>query len=91
MARKTAFFGNLRMPQSPAERDAGTWGALFGLAVVVVGLLGLIALVTPHLLGIALVIAGLISFGSLHYLIWGWWLGRHLRGKASGDQIDSPP
>jgi hypothetical protein len=46
------------------------------------------ALVTPHLLGIALVIAGFVGFGSLHYLIWGWWLGRHLRGTTADGKAD---
>lgn len=66
------------MTQSPAERDLGTWGALFGLVVIAIGLLGLVAMVAPQLLGIALVIGGFIGFGSLHYLLWGWWLGRRL-------------
>lgn len=61
------------MPSSD-NRDAATWGVLFGLLVLAVSLLGLMALVAPQVFGVVLVIAGFVSFGALHYLVWGWWL-----------------
>ena len=76
------------MTQSPAERDAGTWGALFGLGFVVIGLLGLVAMVVPHLLRITLVVAGFVGFGALHYLIWGWWLGQTLKDEPGDSDLE---
>lgn len=63
---------------APEARDAGTWAALFGLVVVAVALLGLMAMVAPHLLGIVLILLGFLGFGAFHYLVWGWWLGATL-------------
>lgn len=57
------------------SRDLGTWIALFGLAVIALCLLGLMAMVAPHLLGVIVILAGFLGFGALHYVLWGWWLG----------------
>ncbi|MFO0918490.1 MAG: hypothetical protein U0872_09270 [Planctomycetaceae bacterium] len=78
------------MTRSPAEQDAGTWAAVFALAVVGLGLLGLAALVTPHLLGIMLVVGGFVGFGAFHYLVWGWWLGRRFSDEAASAKTEEP-
>ena len=67
----------------------GTWGVLFGLLIIAGGLLGLIAMVAPHVLGIVLVFAGFLLFGSLHYLIWGWWM-RPLLEEQEAFERQSP-
>ena len=71
----------------PADsRDTATWGALFGLLTVAVGLLGLMAIVAPHVFGIVLIGVGLLGFGAFHYLVWGWWLGQSL---SQTPEVDS--
>lgn len=75
------------MPPSDA-RDAATWGVLFGLLVLAGGLLGLMAMVAPHVFGIVLVVVGFLGFGALHYLIWGWWLRIKL---TENDDVNTGP
>jgi hypothetical protein len=65
-------------PSGSESRDVATWIAVVVLLVLVGSLLGLMALVTPHLLGVVLVIAGFVGFGALHYVVWGWWLRKSL-------------
>jgi len=76
---------------STESREAGTWGALVALLVVSFGLLGLIALVTPHLLGVVLVVGGLGGFVVMHYVLWGWWLGQSLTHDAELRDNDGRP
>lgn len=79
------------MPGSES-RDVGTWIALFGLAVVAVCLLGLMAMVAPHLLGVFAILAGFLGFGALHYVLWGWWLGPMMKERPPEDQpVDDEP
>lgn len=73
---------------SSDARDAATWGVLFGLLGVAVGLLGLMALVAPQVFGVVLVIAGFVSFGALHYLLWGWWLRPRLMERDDAEHPD---
>lgn len=70
---------------SDGTKDAGTWIALGVLFVIGGSLLGLMALVTPHLLGVVLVVGGFIGFGALHYVLWGWWLRKTLIDAESED------
>jgi hypothetical protein len=74
---------------TPAERDAATWVALTGLVVIAVGLVGLMALVAPHVLGIVLILGGFLGFGAFHYLVWGWWLGPTIT-KYKDRETDEP-
>lgn len=62
---------------SDHDRNAATFGALFGLLVCCVGLLGLAALVIPDILFVLLVLAGIIGLGALQYVVWGWRLDRY--------------
>ena len=79
------------MPASE-PRDGGTLLVLFGLLVLGGGLLGLMAMVAPQLLGVILIVGGFLGFGALHYLIWGWWLGPHLSKPSKPDlPEDEPP
>lgn len=78
----------------PNARDAGTWVALISLIVVAVGLLGLVAMVAPHVLGIVLIVFAFVGFGALHYLVWGWWLGAALtkqpETESQSDEAANP-
>lgn len=71
------------------SKDAGTWIALAVLVVIGGSLLGLMALVAPHILGVVLVIVGFISFGALHYVLWGWWLRKTLTDAEPEDDFSS--
>ena len=57
-----------------AGRDSGTFLALAALLVAAIGLLFLVALVIPQVIGIAVVLACLVLFVTFHYVVWGWWL-----------------
>ena len=63
-------------PSRSNQSNAGTILALFGLLVIAAGLLGLMALVLPQLLGIVLVVGGLFGMVFFHYVVWGWWLSQ---------------
>ena len=69
--------------------ETGTWLALLGLLFVSLVLLGLMALVMPQLLGVLLVLDVFLTFGVLHYLLWGWWLGKRLMRPAESPSGDS--
>jgi hypothetical protein len=71
--------------QSRNSADQRTWIALVLMVFVALSLLGLMAMVAPHLLGVILVLGGLIFFGSAHYVIWGWWLPRYLKKYEEQD------
>jgi hypothetical protein len=62
-----------RTDRTGAGRDSGTFLALGALVFAAVGLLFLVGLVMPQVLGIAAVLASLMLFGAFHYLVWGWW------------------
>jgi len=60
--------------RADARRNAGTILALLGLLVIAMGLIVLCAMVLPQIFGLVAVVLGLFCFGSLHYLLWGWWM-----------------
>lgn len=62
--------------RKPNARNSGTILALFALLAAFAGMIGLTAMVLPAALGFVAVIFGMFSFGVLHYLLWGWWLGK---------------
>lgn len=59
-----------------AKRNAATCLALVGMLLVGAGLLALTAMVLPQIRGLILVAGGLGLFIALHFVTWGWWLGR---------------
>lgn len=74
---------------TPEVRETATWVALIGLIVIAVSLIGLMAMVAPHVLGIVLILGGFLGFGAFHYLVWGWWLGPTITERKDRD-IDKP-
>jgi len=73
--------------RSKREADQRTIVALMMVAAVAIGLLGVMALVLPHLLGVVLIVAGIGLFALFHYVVWGWWLGGYLRRLEERDQV----
>ena len=61
---------------STARSDMATAIALLGLVIIALGLLGLMALVLPQVLGVVIVILIFIVPAVLHYLVWGWWMSQ---------------
>jgi len=73
-------------PRRPSgSSNSGTFLALFALLVVAAGLLALTAMVTPAVFGFLIVVFGFVFYGALHYVLWGWWVGR------SSDRDDEEP
>jgi regulator of protease activity HflC (stomatin/prohibitin superfamily) len=68
----------MRGRPSDEGRNAGTFGALFGLLLLAGMLMALIAMVLPQAIGFVLVFGGFLGLISLHYLLWGCWLSRML-------------
>ena len=62
--------------RSNADRNSGTFLALAALMLVVGGLLMLVAIVLPQVLGLVVVVFGFFLMGLLHYVTWGRWLSR---------------
>lgn len=64
---------------SPSDgRNAGAFGALFGLLLFAGFLMALTALVLPQAAGLVIVFGGFLGIFALHYLLWGCWLSRML-------------
>ena len=61
------------MTTSQRERNMGTLVALLFLVAMAIGLIFLVALVMPQVLGFVVVGAGFFLFCAFHYLVWGWW------------------
>jgi len=76
------------MSPSKGESNAATAIALVGLLLIGAALLGLMALVLPHLLGIVLVILILAVPAAFHYLVWGWWLSQVRDREAEAEKIE---
>jgi hypothetical protein len=75
-------------PRRPSRSgNSGTLLALFGLMVLASGFLALTAMIVPAAFGFLAVLLGLFLFVSLHYLLWGWWLGK---SKPVGDDEPRP-
>lgn len=76
----------------PSEegRNAGTFGALFGLLIVAGLLMALVAMVLPQALGFVLVFGGFLGLISLHYLLWGCWLSRMLIEQERANSQPDP-
>jgi len=82
------------MEQDPRERLArnlATFITLVGLFLLGGGLLLLIAIVHPAAAGLILVPCLFVCLGSLHYLIWGWWLGPTLQQDNQTTPKSSSP
>jgi Na+-driven multidrug efflux pump len=60
----------------------------FALAILV----GVIALTGIAGLFIVLAISSVLAFAAVHYVLWGWWLTRHLRAREpeNDDPRDEP-
>ncbi len=55
-------------------RNMGTMVALCGLVFLSLGLIALMALVLPQVLGVAIVVGMFSGAVAFHYLVWGWWM-----------------
>ena len=74
------------VPRVPARRAGGprrisatrrNTATLLGLLFLIAAALGFIlltAIVLPAFLGVVAVVMGLFAFGTLHYVLWGFWL-----------------
>jgi threonine/homoserine/homoserine lactone efflux protein len=62
--------------RSSRSGSSGTLLAVFVLMLLAVAFLGLTAMIMPGAFGFLAVLLGLFLFVSLHYLLWGWWLGK---------------
>ena len=60
-------------------QNSGTVLALLGMLLAFGALVALAAMVLPAVVGFLAVIFGIFLFGVLHYLLWGWWLGKPRR------------
>lgn len=71
--------------KTKSEADTRTFAALLMIIVIAHGLLGVMALVLPQLLGVVLVVGGIGWFAVMHYVVWGWWLSGYLKRQAERD------
>ena len=71
--------------QKKADADLQTLSALLMVVFLATLLMGLIAMILPAVLGIFRVVTGLGWFSLLHYAVWGWWLGRHLKPDVDAE------
>lgn len=63
-----------RPSKPPATSNGGTALALFALLAVAGSLVGLGMLIMPQLFYLPAVVFGFFCLGTIHYLLWGWWL-----------------
>jgi len=64
------------MKGSDPGNNSATFLALAALLAIAAGLLVLMALVMPSIIGIPAVVCGFFFFGAFHYVVWGWWMSR---------------
>lgn len=80
---------DLQRPQ-PAPRSRSVFPiALAGvLLVLVVGalVLGISAVIPQLAAGIAVVAIGVFVVPLLHYILWGWWLGKRIRADVEAEE-----
>ena len=60
---------------SARRRNTATLLGLLFLIAAALGFILLTAIVLPAFLGVVAVVMGLFVFGTLHYVLWGFWLG----------------
>lgn len=80
-------------PQTPARKPGG--GSLLPVILVLVPLLilmvGIVAFTGLAGLLMMAVIASVPAFMFLHYLLWGYWLGKSIRDAEDSKENDAPP
>ena len=69
---------------SATRRNTATLLGLLFLIAAALGFILLTAIVLPAFLGVVAVVMGLFMFGTLHYVLWGFWLD----GGASSNPED---
>lgn len=62
-------------PASP-QRNEGTWLAMVLVLACIGGILSLISMVMPDIMGLLVVLGAFCGFVALHYFTWGRWLIR---------------
>ena len=70
--------------RSSNSGNSGTLLALAVLMILAVAFLALTAMIMPGAFGFLAVLLGMFLFVSLHYLLWGWWLGKSEPGGDPG-------
>jgi hypothetical protein len=79
----------LQRPQPTPPRRSVIPIALAGvLLVLVVGalVLGISAVIPQLAAGIAVVAVGVFVVPLLHYVLWGWWLGKRIRADVEAEE-----
>lgn len=66
--------GGGRRRISATRRNTATLLGLLFLIAAALGFILLTAIVLPAFLGVVAVVMGLFAFGTLHYVLWGFWL-----------------
>lgn len=65
--------------------------ALVVIGALAMGFIGLMATILPGAAGLLAVIFAMVAFVSLHYVVWGRWLGPLLSKERDEASEDSPP
>ena len=79
-------------PKRPTRSDdSGTLLILLVLMFLAVGFLALTAMILPGAFGFLTVLLGLFLFGALHYVLWGWWLGKPRKDGQQQSGNDPQP
>ncbi len=81
-------------PESANRPDRGQTGGsllpvLTVLGVTVGAVLVLVAFTGVAGLFVVLAIGGLLGFIALHYMVWGWWLGKAMRAESRREEDQS--
>lgn len=70
---------------SDHEKDRGTLTALLGLMFVSGLILFVIGMVFPNVLWLFAIVFGFVFFIAVQYVVWGYWLSKHLRKTMPDD------
>ena len=70
------------------SRNTATLLAVLALILAALGLMFLVAMVMPQVLGLVVVAGGFVFFCAFHYVVWGWWLGSVLQPEDDDEWTD---
>ena len=73
----------------PTPKRSSFFSTVMALALIVLLIAGIYGL-SLGTAGPALIIAaGVFAMGALHYMIWGWWMGRMIREDVEAEERES--
>jgi hypothetical protein len=76
-------------PDTPAPKRSSFLSTVVILALTVLLIAGIYGLSLGTAGPALIIVAVVFALGALHYLIWGWWMGRMIRDDVEAEERES--